>query len=662
MDYTLIDNYLKKAFEDVDSEDYEDSLFHTRQSLEAFVKSLCKEANINYYTRDNQINTFSLINTLQENGILTDREKNTLHGIRAKCNEGVHVDIDNPSEASASVLRIANEFLSFVNSFKQKDPSALAGKNEPMIDPDFHSDTRPYYGKWENARKDIDLRRDPKYIHLLRKAEDNGDISAMLDLASGFLPRTLDVNDSGFITKYKGKEPNSDYYKWIVRAVLQACKNIEESEPVPMRYLATAVWEALRISRRYVYSIFGTYEDDMYEELLLCHQDALWCLIDVLFRDTARVLSPIYDDEHPGETCRMILCDVLEGENRLNKAWPELYNGEERSVIITDETQKRLAEAFPDGDIPEGDFPVIRKISERIPRIKEENLRKAEEEAEKARILEEKQREEAERLERKRKEQEAFEALSDDEKDRVLMERDIKQAEMEFLFIPSCAYFIPRYAKEWMEKYEADLEARYKLDPKVLRKNSYLKKHPERLEKITELKKSLVSETAKERRIREIEEKYRNRRLERDQKTFEALSDDEKANTIQERERKNREYDEELKTRRRERETALEIKRREFEEECHTLHEELNKTDYNDQFVKGFLAYIFLGWIIIMIKHKEEGEPLSQALKIHMTFGTVSGLAQILYILSLSYSLQYIAEFLTIVGFLLAALIRPKKQ
>ena len=93
----------------------------------------------------------------------------------------------------------------------------------------------------------------PEYVTLYKKATEENDVEAMLNIAVGFLQKKIEWNDTMLINmpgvKHRGKyytQANAfdvRYYSWIQSAVLYASEQWKKGEYVSMKYIATAIWE-----------------------------------------------------------------------------------------------------------------------------------------------------------------------------------------------------------------------------------------------------------------------------------------------------------------------------------------------------------------------------------------------------------------------------------
>ena len=230
------------------------ALMTIRNSLESLIKYLCKMCAIDNDTRETDLSI--MIDRLHNSGLITDGTRSLMHKTRQLCNKGAHVDEHISAADAADAYNYMGEVLTAVSTgFSDESVSAAnEANNVPMEYPDYYSQNRRYYGKWANCFTRQSLLMIPEYVHLERKAVA-GDVAACLDIASGFLAKNHEIlwNDSHLINMpdciHRGKAYNQAeaydirYYYWIMNAVMSAGLRIEEKD-FPMKYIATAVWEA----------------------------------------------------------------------------------------------------------------------------------------------------------------------------------------------------------------------------------------------------------------------------------------------------------------------------------------------------------------------------------------------------------------------------------
>ena len=265
----------KKALERLAQGEAEESLTAARKALESVVKEICKKCGIDTTDTNRSITLFDMIEHLAENSFLREDESSLLHKVRMLCNKGAHVgESETPSaETAEEAITLLAKVLELLAS---KDDTAAFGSiasanNIPMLNSDYYDPRRKFRGEWSECYTHEDLAVLPDYMALKRKA-DNGDISAMLDLAIGFMPKKPFWSPEHILCmpkfRARGKEfcqeraYDTRYYYWITRACDQAVANVynEEGEKTyPKKYMANAFLEAMKFGvailsrRQYLY-------------------------------------------------------------------------------------------------------------------------------------------------------------------------------------------------------------------------------------------------------------------------------------------------------------------------------------------------------------------------------------------------------------------------
>ena len=233
------------------------ALMSCRNALETMIKSLCRRIGID--TDCKEMNLEEAIKTLSESGAIDNRLNDLFHRTRMLCNKGAHADasvsMNDAMEAYAYIKEIVGQRGSVVNDGRLD--AIKAANNEPMKDPDYYSSSRRYYGMWAGCYDRRSLMVIPEYVELLEKAEE-GDVTAMLDLAVGFLSRDIIWNSNMLINTppvvRRGKVFNHEcsydfrYYYWVLRAVQMAAYLLSQGLDYPKKYMATAIWEAALFS------------------------------------------------------------------------------------------------------------------------------------------------------------------------------------------------------------------------------------------------------------------------------------------------------------------------------------------------------------------------------------------------------------------------------
>lgn len=143
------------------------------------------------------------------------------------------------------------------NSFSPEASARVkTGTNKPKSDPDYYSPNRPFYGAWCNCTRTQEMMINPHYVALFRKATDEEDIDAMLSIAIGFLQQSSKW--SGDIIHIPKGNPDYRYYYWVCRAMYFTALHYEANKSIPMKYIATALWDAYTFVK---YSISRQSED-----------------------------------------------------------------------------------------------------------------------------------------------------------------------------------------------------------------------------------------------------------------------------------------------------------------------------------------------------------------------------------------------------------------
>lgn len=233
------------------------ALMTIRNALESLIKYLCRKCGINHDTRETDLS--EMIDRLCSSGFITESTRSLMHKTRQLCNKGAHVDENISPYDASDAYKYMGDVIAAVSAGYSEESIIAANKanNVPMPYPDYYSQNRRYYGKWANCFTRRSLLMIPEYVQLERKAQGEGAeaVEACLDIASGFLSRNHEIlwNDNGLINMpnyiHRGRAYNQAeaydirYYYWIMNAVMRAGMLIEKNE-CPMKYIATAVWEA----------------------------------------------------------------------------------------------------------------------------------------------------------------------------------------------------------------------------------------------------------------------------------------------------------------------------------------------------------------------------------------------------------------------------------
>ena len=319
--------YYRLAKEAIDRGEAENALFNIRKALERVVKVLCGQCNIDTY----KVDLCDLIQKIREANMIDEKEESLLHRIRIKSNCGVHAQEETEREATIDdaeeCLHLLNQVLkAFEGKLENTEKIETAKKNNnvPMCNPDYYSPNRRYYGMWYNCYTKPDLMRIPEYVDLNNKA-NKGDIQAMLDIAVGFLPKQIQWGafqsvcvsydyfrgccDAKVYFSNNNYLYDARYYYWIVKAATLAAKRGLANEFVPLKYIATALLEALKISclynnntckrftNRNHYDMFEKIYDVKCSKALSCPELAVFkYLISLINTYGNDIISPVHEE------------------------------------------------------------------------------------------------------------------------------------------------------------------------------------------------------------------------------------------------------------------------------------------------------------------------------------------------------------------------------
>lgn len=349
-------DYYCLAKEAIERGEAETALFNVRKALEKGIKALCAKCNIDTY----DVDLHDLIQKLYDFGIVSKEETALLHHARMKANYGVHAQ-DDEKEATIDDakegLYLLEQSLSILKKCfenTEKLNSVSAESNVPMSNPDYYSPNRRYYGMWCNCYTKPDLMRIPEYVELYRRAT-KGDIQAMLDIAVGFLPKQIQwgkfqtvclsydyfrgYHEMKTYTYFKEKLYDVRYYYWISKAAKLAAENVLSGKYVPLKYIATALLEALKIScimindysvslrnRNHFDMLTDMYEADKYKSLT-CSVNVLLYLSQLIGKYGFDIISPVHEETDINKVKYLYI---------ISQSWFELmrlYNGKRMTDI-----------------------------------------------------------------------------------------------------------------------------------------------------------------------------------------------------------------------------------------------------------------------------------------------------------------------------------------
>lgn len=250
-EYPQLAMFLETAQKRITNGEYKEALSQYRNALEFMVNTLCKSHDIEM---ESKITLFDKIELLYKTQVITEIQLGIMHKARTLGNDGAHYSLDSISENDARseadlIAKIRDIFTNIMIPVK-------GVKNAPMPDPDFYSNSRKYYGLWTYAAQKESLLLDMNYVKLKRRADD-GDIEAMLDLATGFLPQPSkmqwgfdrlilfpDLQRSGY--RAWNDPYDARYYFWILKAAIHAFNDWIGGKIIPLKYIATALAEGIK--------------------------------------------------------------------------------------------------------------------------------------------------------------------------------------------------------------------------------------------------------------------------------------------------------------------------------------------------------------------------------------------------------------------------------
>lgn len=273
--------------------DADDALTAARKSLEFFLKTFCKNCGFALEEDDGKaVTSEDLINRLKDAGLFHEKEISLFHAIRKLGNVGSHelAELDKAQEA-AQLLGQAVEI------FETRDSQDVFARqkalnNVPMKNSNYYDPKRKYAGEWAFCYSREDLFAIPEYVELQQKAEQ-GDISAMLDLAIGFLPRRERVWGKEQIvcmpknrSYYNEKADAIDfrYYYWITRACERSVEEERNGKAYPRKYMATAFFEGLKFIARSNLFPVGSYVSSVRGK-------------DIVWEDPLTLVKALYGDD-----------------------------------------------------------------------------------------------------------------------------------------------------------------------------------------------------------------------------------------------------------------------------------------------------------------------------------------------------------------------------
>lgn len=264
--YKEILELYEKAQRQLESgQDNSEIILEARRALELLVQSFCVDAHIDMHGEYGQVaNLQTLIDRISETNIFKSRDITVLHKARVACNR-VHVDVEGPELTKLDVENALGLLDNAMKVFEGEmdEEELISARREginPIADPEYYSSKRKHYGKWAFCHCANDLNINKDYT-ILKKRADDGDITAMLELASGFLaPKILwgdcqtvcmpkyssrSMKNSGFSEK---NAFDSRYYYWVCQASHKALELEKTGEQYNRRYIATALLDSVKFA------------------------------------------------------------------------------------------------------------------------------------------------------------------------------------------------------------------------------------------------------------------------------------------------------------------------------------------------------------------------------------------------------------------------------
>ena len=382
-------------------EDVNAVMLHVRLGLESILKDTINAYAFPYTKPDDKGDLEAMIDYLADEAhVFSPQVRSLMHKTRILSNKGAHKETNAlpiTMDDAGIAIGYLRELTELAGAAEPKNESAGADAgasaemaNAPLEDPPYYSgQKRQYLGKWAHCHNRMELMNIPEYVFLLRKAEQ-GDIQAMLDIASGFLSEPINWNANMLINmqpyRYNNKVYDQQnaydvrYYYWVSMAAGQtlAYDQKREFDRIPWRYLATALYDAVLFNYinfhnsevyyyvNYVDNTFRGLQVDMdiphyqnqYEEVNSMFNVPLaevltynvYLVINRLVRKFAecgnrRILSPVHglDNERAAKALKIIYyCGMIEGNVELGQSSGPIedigwYTVIDRDIILSED-------------------------------------------------------------------------------------------------------------------------------------------------------------------------------------------------------------------------------------------------------------------------------------------------------------------------------------
>lgn len=277
-------------------------LVSVRGFLESLLIEFCKKSGEDSTDDDKTTSMDNRINQLKEWGMIDETEASTLHRVRMLGNKGTHVALNPTADDAQEAIELLEKALDI---FASKDDD-ISFENQRKLNnvavpkPNYYDTERRYRGKWCFSYTWEELASNGEYTKLEQDAS-NGDISAMLDIAIGFLPKKEPVwGDEQLVYMpkcrgyYREKTYDARYYFWIISACNQAVRDAKIGKEIPKKYMSTALFEALKFI--YIYQFDGPayyYISDVHGQSMTYSDQFL--LVRELYKKDVFETTPVFE-------------------------------------------------------------------------------------------------------------------------------------------------------------------------------------------------------------------------------------------------------------------------------------------------------------------------------------------------------------------------------
>lgn len=247
-----INKHLNCARERQSEKNFQSALYEIRMALEVIVGALGKKLSVRLDETDKLEDR---IIKLGKSHRLSEEQVQILHSARKLGNKGSHHNesVKVPGEshvtcAFADIKKAVGMFVSFMSENRNE-------KNQPLfMSNEYYNPQRKYHGRWSRCFTYGELMMIDDFVELKQRGE-NGDVQAMLDIASGFLESPICwTNESLIYLKRYTSNPDpcdARYYYWVLKACETAYKDWVNGRDLPLRYIANALLESIKFIRHH---------------------------------------------------------------------------------------------------------------------------------------------------------------------------------------------------------------------------------------------------------------------------------------------------------------------------------------------------------------------------------------------------------------------------